>query len=308
MERIELAAPAKINLYLRVTGRRPDGYHTLATLMQKVSLFDTLTLQLQDERGISLQCPGSDLPSDEGNLAYRAARVFYQAYSPCTRSGVAITLRKLIPAAAGLGGGSSDAASVLVGLNHLYGTPLSRATLADLALGLGADVPFLVQDAPAAWATGIGEVLSPAVPLAGWHVVLVTPEFSVSTKWAFETFALTGQENNRNLPSSQKTDSADHRRCPFLGRAIRPAELVNELETVTCERYPELGSIKQALRTAGAETAMMSGSGPTVFGLFTEEGAARACTMNMLRTYRQVHLVRALTDKDVSGECIVDGV
>jgi 4-diphosphocytidyl-2-C-methyl-D-erythritol kinase len=290
MEQLSLSAPAKINLQLRITGRREDGYHTLATLMQKVSLADRLHLRLQEE-GITLACPDSALPSGPDNLAHRAAVLFGSALAG-KRCGVAMVLEKRIPVAAGLGGGSSDAAAVLLGLNRLHGEVLSPGELAQLALALGADVPFLVHPAPAAWATGIGEQLTPVPPLAGWHVLLVTPEIAVSTKWAFETFALTADADACRLSGSQKVEAET---CPCLDRPLEPTELVNDLEPVTSGRHPVIQSIRQDMCRCGAAAAMMSGSGPTVFGLFAEPSRAEQCARQLRKQYRQVHLAQPLS-------------
>ncbi len=175
--RVSLQAPAKVNLYLKVTGRRGDGYHYLATLMQKISLYDRVELE-KIPAGIQLHCPGRDLPADETKLAFRAARIFQQKMQDRLRggrTGVAITLYKSIPAAAGLGGGSRDAAAVLRGLDQLYATACRESELRAMGLHLGADVPFFIARQPVAWATGIGEKLHQAVPLSGYRILVVNP-------------------------------------------------------------------------------------------------------------------------------------
>ena len=201
-DRLVLRAPAKINLFLGITGRRPDGYHTLDTLMHKVDLQDEIVLDGQPE-GLSLRCPDSDLPEDRGNLVLRAAELFLATFGGRCRQprpGVAITLRKNIPVAAGLGGGSSDAATTLLGLNEFLACGCPATELAELGLRLGADVPFFLDSAPAARAGGIGEVLQPVPPLRNCCVLLVNPGFPVSTQWAFQTFALTKKGEKSNLP------------------------------------------------------------------------------------------------------------
>lgn len=155
-QRLTIKAPAKINLYLEVTGRRADGYHDLRTFMQKLDLADTLRITLRDNSaGVQLTSTAKDLPVDEGNIAVRAAHAFLAETK--VAAAVEIDLDKRIPVAAGLGGGSSDAAAVLIALNEMTGKPLNRQRLQALALGLGADVPFLASDFAAAWATGVGE-------------------------------------------------------------------------------------------------------------------------------------------------------
>lgn len=295
VQRLCLAAPAKINLYLKITGRRPDGYHELNTLMQKLALYDQLELALVPESGIHLFCPGADLPEDERNIVHRAARLFLDQTGKGDQ-GIRIVLEKKIPVAAGLGGGSSDAATVLLGLDRLLATGCNRDELAEMGLGLGADVPLFIHDMAAAWATGIGEKLDVAVPLSGYRVLLVNPGIGVSTKWAYETFALTSGENIFNLSDSQKEHSKISRPAAFCKRPIQPDELVNDLEAVTADKYSVINMIKQKLLAAGAVGAMMSGSGPTVFGLFSTDlyQQARQCSRKLNNEYYQVYLVDPL--------------
>ena len=294
-QHLRLAAPAKINLYLKIIGRRQDGYHKLNTLMQKLALYDRLELSLQLDSGIHLFCPGTDLPEDERNIVHRAARLFCEQTGTVDQ-GIRIVLEKSIPVAAGLGGGSSDAAAVLLGLDRLLATGCTRDELAAMGLQLGADVPLFVHDMAAAWASGIGEKLEVAVPLAGCKVLLVNPGIGVSTKWAYETFALTSGEKNFNLSCSQNEQSEIDRSVPFCRRPIQPDELVNDLESVTAEKYSVINNIKQNLLAAGAVAAMMTGSGPTVFGLFSSERyeQARLCRQKLSKEYFQVYLVDPL--------------
>lgn len=285
---MELAceAPAKINLYLAVKGKRADGYHNLETRMLKITLADRLYLATRSS-GISVECPGSDLPTGEGNLVYLAARGFLAALG--TDEGVHIELEKNVPVAAGLGGGSSDAAAVLRGLNTLYGYPLSFRKLVDLARPLGADVPFFVHDCNVAWATGIGdEILAEDISPA-WWIVLVNPGFSVSTKWVYENFRLTTGGNPYILAS----DFA-HGNNASAGPGILP--LYNDLEAVTIGKYPELGRIKSELLADGALAALMSGSGPTVFGLFENKAQADNSVAGFAQRFgRNVFLARPLS-------------
>jgi 4-diphosphocytidyl-2-C-methyl-D-erythritol kinase len=294
---LALDAPAKINLYLRVTGRRADGYHYLATLMQKVSLFDRLLLRKIDT-GIRVFCPDSNLPEDEGNLVYRAARLFLQTMAPRLQGGkgVEITLYKNIPLAAGLGGGSSDAATVLLGLNRLFAAGCTESELLSMGSRLGADVPLFIVDWPVAWATGIGDRLYPAVPLAGYRILLVNPGFSVATAWVYEKFALTAAGKKINLQNFHD-EHAGEEDCPFARRAIRPDELVNDLEALTAGQFREIYSLRERLLKGGAVAAMMTGSGPSVFGLFQEqeEEKAVACGRELSREFPKTFLVSPLT-------------
>jgi len=291
--RLTLKAPAKINLFLRVIGRRADGYHLLETYMQKVGLYDVIDLTPCAE-GIHLHCSGDKVPDNRENLVYRAAELFFQAtggWGCGLPSGVTIDLAKRIPVAAGLGGGSSDAAATLRGLNELFGCGCSTAELAGLGVQLGADVPFFLADTPAALATGIGEVLQSIEPLRGCSVLLVNPGFPVSTRWVYQTFALTRKENASNLKNLQEgVLEARVASCPVP--AISQATvLVNDLEKVTVVRYPEIGRLKDELLQNGAIKALMSGSGPTVFGLFAEKRCADACYALFKRRFPHTYLV-----------------
>lgn len=273
---ITLRAPAKINLCLAVLGKRADGYHEIDSLMQKVALEDRIRVK-RGGSGIRLTCPGTSLPTDERNLIFRAALAFLQATGlegGRGAGGIDIVLEKKIPIAAGLGGGSSDAASVLHGMNLLFAAGLTHEELRELARPLGADVPFFVYGEPAAWATGIGEKLTAAMPLGDYHIVLVNPGFPVSTAWAYENLALTSDGNTFILARGRGTDGNR------IGRRFSlPGGLHNDLEAVTIKRFPEIEFIKKKLQQDGAEGALMSGSGPTVFGLFTEyDSAGRSFT------------------------------
>ena len=305
ISQVILQAPAKVNLYLKVLGRRDDGYHLLASQMQKIALCDTIEIRKTDGAGVELCCPGSELPTDQGNIVYKAACLFFQELAKFLpeNSGVAITLNKKIPVAAGLGGGSSDAAAVLRGLDTIFATRCSSADLAAMGVRLGADVPLFVYDWPVAWATGIGERLMPATGLTDGWILLVNPGFPVSTKWVYENFALTSNEKKINLKNSH-CNNEQGESTPFAGRPFQADELYNDLERVTIQRYPEIGVMKKQLRIAGAAGVLMSGSGPTVFGIFREKdlGRAKRCRDQFLKTYRQVYLVRPLADTEAMME------
>ncbi|RUM38009.1 MAG: 4-(cytidine 5'-diphospho)-2-C-methyl-D-erythritol kinase [Desulfobulbus sp.] len=295
-EQYRLLAPAKINLYLRIIGRRPDGYHELRTLMQKLALFDILTFTLLPDKGVRLNCRQNGLPEDEKNIVYQAARLFFE-HTGKKGQGIEITLEKNIPVAAGLGGGSSDAAAALLALNHLFETGCTVDELAALGVRLGADVPLFIYDFPAAWATGIGEQLTPAIPLTAYVIVLANPGISVSTKWAYDTFALTSEKNIFNLYSSQKENQDSSADVPFVVRPFSPEELANDLERVTSEKFSVINMIKEEMVAGGAAGTLMSGSGPTVFGLFPKENPeqAKACCRKLMHEYDQVYLVNPLT-------------
>lgn len=285
-EPLRIAAPAKVNLFLRIVGKRSDGYHELSTWMQKLTLADEVLLT-SVASGITLHCPGSNLPEDEINLAYKAAALFFKNSS--LPGGIDITLTKNIPIAAGLGGGSSDAAAVLTGLNTLYAAGMNEKELMGLGLMLGADVPFFVVDCHAALATGIGEKLEIQDSLADCWFVLVNPGFSVSTKWVYENFespqtanfALTIEGNPFILGPASGKDLSD--------------TFFNDLESVTISRYSEISVLKQKILQLGAVASLMSGSGPTVFGVFLDKNLAQDCVDEFTREYPgKVFLTKAM--------------
>jgi len=245
-------APAKINLFLLITGRREDGYHLLYTLFQKISLHDEILLSAETgKRNVLVECPGSSLPHGKENLVYRAAMAFMDVAGRDMR--VRITLHKKIPVGGGLGGGSSDAASVLAGMNELSGFPLADADLYTVACRLGADVPFFLLKENAAIGRGTGTELKP-FSTAHRHFLLVQPEFSVSTRWAYENYVLTTHDED-TIFVAEDADNTEN--------------WCNDLESVVVGRYPEIEQIKSFLVQAGAEVALMSGSGSTVFGAFS---------------------------------------
>jgi 4-diphosphocytidyl-2-C-methyl-D-erythritol kinase len=259
--------PAKVNLYLRVVGRRPDGYHEVVTVMQPLTLADTLTVTLSGA-GISLRCDHPDLPQGEENLVWRAARQF-QAETGLA-PGVSLSLSKRIPVAAGLGGGSSDAAGTLLALNYLAGKPLPPGDLHRLASRLGADVPFFLTREPAV-GRGTGTQLSPVTLLPYWYL-LVNPGVPLSTRWVYENLDLAGLAG---LPAAEAWDP-EHPET-WVG---------NDLGTVALKRFPELAELLAGIREAGAWCQGISGSGPTLFGLFPTREAAHEAGLRLRRTFR----------------------
>jgi len=257
---MKILSPAKINLFLQVTGKRPDGYHELFSLMCCVSLYDVIYLNFGTEQ-IEIESSHPLLPVDETNLAFQAAALFFNALN--VKDGVKIGIEKNIPIAAGLGGGSSNAASVLSGLNQHYGYPFSRDRLMAFGLKLGADVPFLLFRKPAL-ASGIGDKLEAyQLPLPYW-VLIINPGISVSTGEVFQNL-------NLRLTNCKKKNTK-----PFLKKTVynESLHLCNDLEAVTVSRFPVINSVKEQLMQQGAMGALMSGSGPTVFGLFSDQSSA----------------------------------
>ena len=266
--------PAKINLFLRVLTRRPDGYHELDSLMAPVGLFDRLCFEFPRTPGMRVLCP--EHPELEGpdNLAWRAAECFFGALARAPR--LRIRLHKGIPVAAGLGGGSSDAAATLLSLNRRFGRPFAPERLAELALSLGADVPFFLGRRPCR-AGGVGERLRP-VRLPAFWVILACAPFGLSTREVFERFDRAHRLANRKIRLTERMDSARER--PSGGgwsRERLAVNLVNDLQRIGESLHPEIGKVRLELLRAGAAGASMTGSGPTVFGLFfSRQGAQRA--------------------------------
>jgi 4-diphosphocytidyl-2-C-methyl-D-erythritol kinase len=276
---LTLRTPAKINLGLRVLGRRSDGYHDIVSLMVPVGLFDVVRVQSAPS-GIELYCPDSDLPTDQGNLVHRAAQLILRECGG--DAGVRLELHKRIPVGAGLGGGSSDAAATLKGVNELLDCCLANQDLHRLAVRLGADVPFFLLGG-AALAEGIGDRLTPVAVVPQIWTTLVYPGFQVSTRWAYEHLALTTMANRSNLngPGAIAVGEVTAYHQRLLGRHGLTMEdllpcLVNDFEPLVFSNYPQLEAIREALLAVGAQAALMTGSGPTLVGLFASEGEARA--------------------------------
>jgi 4-diphosphocytidyl-2-C-methyl-D-erythritol kinase len=271
-------APAKINLGLQVLGKRPDGYHNLLSLMVPVNLCDELRVEL-NPREIELHCPNSDLPTNEENLVYRAAKL---ALNECRwDGGVRIELSKNIPEGAGLGGGSSDAAATLLAVNQLLGSPMDHADLHRLAANLGADVPFFLLGRWAV-AEGIGDILCPVENVPTLWTVLLYPNFQVSTRWAYENLTLTSRANGSKFnilgdTYAEKMTASHQKLLDRQGLALEDIIplLVNDFEPLVFGHYPQLHDLKNALLSAGAKAVPMTGSGPTLVGLFRSEEEAR---------------------------------
>lgn len=264
MERISINAMAKINLGLDVLRRRENGYHDVKMIMQTVNIYDTLDfVKLQDSK-IVVKTDTMELPTDENNLIYKAAKLLFDKCG--VKEGVDITLTKRIPIAAGMAGGSTDAAAALVGINRLFDLKLSMDELKEIGVKIGADVPYCVEGGTAL-SEGIGEILTKLPDAPDCFVVVAKPEISVSTKYVYE-----------NLHANELKEHPD---IDGMVEAIKVGDLdgvckrmENVLETVTETKYPVISELKQMLKEAGAENSLMSGSGPTVFAIFKEEELA----------------------------------
>lgn len=261
-ENLITASPAKVNLVLRVLKKRDDGYHDIFTVMQPIDLYDEVSIEVSPGSLITVDCAHPGVPSDSSNLAYKAAELMLKAAGLKRR--INITIRKNIPVAAGLGGGSSDAATVLTGLNTLLKAGLGVERLMETGSLLGSDVPFFILNGPAI-AEGRGEILR-RIEIPAYDYVLINPGFKVSTSWTYSNLDLTKRHEDNILSYSDG----------FFGDIERLKDrLVNDLEEVTSRKFPEIERLKNALKDHGALGALMSGSGPTVFGVFRSEAMAR---------------------------------
>jgi 4-diphosphocytidyl-2-C-methyl-D-erythritol kinase len=251
---MQLFAPAKINLSFKILRRSEDGFHEIETLMAPISLGDELTIE-PDESGLVFSTDDPSLPAGEDNLVVRAARRFFGEVREEPR--VRITLQKKIPHGAGLGGGSSDAASTLLGLNKLYGGRLTLSRLTNLASGIGSDVPFFLAQS-AAWCRGRGEIVEPAAGVPGMPLLLLKPEFGVSTPWAYQRW-----RDSRELPG-----------VGYAAQSVGALSLQNDLERPVFEKYIFLARMKGWLRDQPeVAAALMSGSGSTMFAVLREAAA-----------------------------------
>lgn len=253
---MKLLSPAKINLFLQITGKRQNGYHDLFTLMCCISLYDTVSLSF-GATYTTVSCSNQEVPEDESNLAVRAANLFFKTVHK--NEGVKIGLEKQIPVAAGLGGGSSNAASVLLGLNRYYGQPLTQNKLMSIGLSIGADIPFFIFRKPAT-ASGIGEKLEAYEGLKPFQILLVCPKFAVSTKEVYKKLNLELTKCKKKLKyiiSKKKVFDIEKHLC-------------NDLEEITASICPDVNKAKETLLSHGAMGTLMSGSGPAVFGIFSD--------------------------------------
>ena len=284
MREIKLKARAKINLGLDVVRKREDGYHEVRMIMQMINLYDKITLRQRTEPGITVSTNLSYLPVNEDNLVYRAAKLLMDEFQ--VSGGLEIVLQKYIPVAAGMAGGSSDAAAVMVGVNRMFHLGLSKKQLMERGVKIGADVPFCIMRGTAL-AEGIGEKLTTLPAMPHCSLVIAKPKVHVSTKFVYG-----------NLKADEITEHPD---IDGQVQALRDndleqivAKMGNVLETVTIPAYPVIDKIKQNMIRHGAMGAMMSGSGPTVFGVFErEEQAKEVCRLLKKEgSAKQIYLVR----------------
>lgn len=281
MDSIQIKARAKINLTLDVLGRRDSGYHDVEMIMQQIGMYDLVTVAKTETAEIRLTCSDAFLPLDDKNLAYRAAKIMMDKFD--LKCGFDIHIEKNIPIAAGLAGGSTDAAAVIKGINTLCALDLSTEEMQHIGFTLGADVPFCFLEG-CAIARGLGEELTPIRGFEHAWMVLVKPSFGVSTKDVYTNLKLDQIENR---PETLKMVEALEKQS----RHEILSGLCNVLETVTLEMHPKVSDIKALLTSFGAEGVLMSGSGPTVFGVFGSYERAKTAHKKLKKHYPQSYVV-----------------
>lgn len=275
MGQISLRCLAKINMTLDVVGKRPNGYHDLSMIMQTVNLYDIINIRKMRAKGIKLRTNLRWLPSDERNIVYQAVQLFKESYD--IKTGISIELKKRIPVAAGLAGGSSNAAAALIGMDHLFQTRLKQKELMDLGLTLGADVPFCILGGTAL-AEGIGEILTPLPPMPDCYVLIAKPKINISTPEVFGELDLSKIDkhpDNDRVIEAIKQDN--------INEVAR--HMYNVLENITGKKHPVIKTIKKTMLEYGAEGAIMSGSGPTVFGIYHSKEQARKTAYQLRLEY-----------------------
>lgn len=286
---ISLKALAKINLGLDVVRRREDGYHEVRMIMQTIQLYDRLDIKRTQEPGIQIQTNLSFLPVNENNLIYKAAKLLMDEFS--ITDGVSVKLDKRIPVAAGMAGGSTDAAAMLIGVNRLFSLGLTKRQLMERSVQIGADVPYCIMRGTAL-AEGIGEALSPLPPMVKCPVLIAKPSISVSTKFVYQNLKLDDTTIHPDI--DRLIDDIKAKNLHDIA-----AHMGNVLETVTIPNYPVIDEIKKHMLSNGAVGAMMSGSGPTVFGLFDDEDTAKKAYKAMRSSHlaRQVYLTSVYNNR-----------
>lgn len=279
-----IKAYAKVNLGLDVIGKREDGYHLLKMIMQTVDLYDEIEIDKADDNKISIKCNIPYVPVDSRNLMYKAAVLFMEKYN--INSGLKINIKKNIPVAAGMAGGSTDAAAVLKCLNKLFEVNAPYEELVELALKIGADVPYCINGGTAI-CEGIGEVITELPPFKNVIMVIVKPSFGVSTKEVY------GGLDIRRIKKHVKIDDIVHGMKKNNINAVC-YNMKNVLENVTIRKYPVIKDIKNTMIKQGAKGSLMSGSGPTVFGIFSDMMSAQKCFENMKKKYNDVFITRTI--------------
>lgn len=291
---MKLRALAKINLGLDVVRKREDGYHEVRMIMQTINMYDRLELTVRETPGIRIKTNLSYIPTDENNLVYKAAKLLMDEFQ--IKKGLNIRLEKFIPVAAGMAGGSSDAAATMVGVNRLFRLGLTQEELMKRAVKIGADVPYCIMRGTAL-AEGIGEKLSPLPPMPDCHILIAKPPVGVSTKFVYGNLRANELEQHPDIDG--------------MIQALEDKSIVgicekmeNVLETVTVPEYPVIDEIKQLMLECGADGALMSGSGPTVFGIFTDKKSAKLAKEKVVESglAKQIFLTTPYNCKEITND------
>jgi len=282
LDKLTLKSPAKINLFLEILKKRDDGYHEIVSLIQAVDLYDELVLQKR-KKGVMVACDHPDCPADESNLAFQAASLLLEQEK--IKGGVSIHIKKRIPLAAGLGGGSSNAAATLRGIDQLYQLQLTKEKLHALACRIGSDVPFFLYSGQTL-IKGRGEKIEPINIYRDYWLILVCPQIKVSTKWAYQKVKISLTKKGREVSLT----TLENRSMFF--NALRSFR--NDLEEVVNKRHPVIQKIKEILENSGALKSSMSGSGPTVYGVFDRKPQAEEVAKKLLRGDWQIFLTQPI--------------
>lgn len=283
--RSTVIAPAKLNLFLDITGKRSDGYHLVNMVMQSVSLYDEVTVSNESGNEITVVCSAEDIPCDSTNTAYIAAQKFFE-YAEMEQQGICIKIKKRIPSQAGMAGGSTDAAAVIVALNEMFNTDYSQAELAEIGAEVGADVPFCIYGGTMT-AAGIGTILSPLPDMPDCFIVIVKPEIKISTKEAYQKSDEVGYDD---CESPQKMiDAVCNGSIQGIGKS-----LYNKFEEVV--DIPEIETIKSYMKSFGAVGACLTGSGSAIFGIFEEKSDADDCICKLETIFNEIYLVHPTTE------------
>lgn len=284
-------APAKLNLFLDITGRRNDGYHIVNMVMQSVSLYDEVSVSLkEDSDEIEIECSDYNIPCDESNTAYKAVKKFFE-HTDAEPTGVLVRIKKRIPAQAGMAGGSTDAAAVLAALNELTETGLTKQELAEIGEEIGADVPFCLFGGTMT-AGGIGTILSPLPDIPDCYFVIVKPDIMISTKEAYEASDSAGYKTRANI--DRTVNAICNGSLEDIG-----SSLYNKFEKIV--DIPEISGIKETMLSNGALGASLTGSGSAVFGIFAEKGEADDCADILEKKYKEVFVARPVNESPTGG-------
>lgn len=282
---LTVTAPAKLNFFLEITGKRNDGYHIVNMVMQSVSLFDEVTVSKERGNKIKVSCTDKEIPCDSTNTAYIAAQKFFE-YAGIPQRGLSIKIKKRIPSQAGMAGGSTDAAAVLTAMNSIFDTDYSKSELADIGAQVGADVPFCIYGGTMT-AEGIGTILSPLPDIPDCFIVIVKPDIKISTKDAYQKSDETGYDILRS--SESMVECICNGSLDEIGK-----NLYNKFEEIV--DVPEIKEIKKCMKHFGALGACLTGSGSAVFGIFADKSDADDCICRLETTFDNIYLVHPTSD------------